>query len=264
MLGYTLHMAGRLDEALPMHLKAAEFQEMAPVATYNVACVHSLKGDKDKAFEWLEKAVALGFGNAEQLAGDTDFDNIRNDPRFTKIAESVQTRVQAFVATTARKSSRLAYFGAKGSPGQVVVDYGPVAWKSNYDQQIDEPKLVGRKWRLGSDYWTTLDNSVSLQLGGVEIPAGYWFLTLTNKGERKFVLTVHDAANAKEQRIDPFRAERLTGGVEVPLKYQSSEKTAANLEIAIRMLAGDRTKGGLQIRFGGHELSAELQVLLPQ
>jgi tetratricopeptide (TPR) repeat protein len=104
MLGYSLHAAGKLDEALKIHLKAAEFADVAPVATYNVACVHSLKGDKDKAFEWLGKAVALGFGDGAQLANDTDFDNIRDDPRFKKLADSMRARARA--SPTSRPRAR--------------------------------------------------------------------------------------------------------------------------------------------------------------
>jgi tetratricopeptide repeat protein len=260
MLGYSLHAAGKLDEALKIHLKATEFPDVAPVATYNVACVHSLKGDKDKAFEWLGKAVALGFGDGAQLANDSDFDNIRDDPRFKKIADAMGKSVQAFVVTTGRKSARVAYFAAKGSPGQIAIDYSPIPWRATYDQQIESPKLIGRKWRFGSDFWTTLDTSMPLSIAGVEIPAGYWYLTL----EHKFVLGVHDPAAVRKQHLDPFQCERLQGGIEVPLAHATSEKVADVLEVAIALEKTERTKGSLRVRFGGHELTADVKIGLEQ
>ena len=84
-LGYTLHMDGKLDEALKAHKKAAEFDQFAPVATYNVACVYSLQKKTDQAIKALEKAIKLGFNNVDQIEDDSDMDNIRKDKRFVKI-----------------------------------------------------------------------------------------------------------------------------------------------------------------------------------
>jgi tetratricopeptide (TPR) repeat protein len=264
MLGYSLHAAGKLDEALKYHLKATEFQDVAPVATYNVACVHSLKGDKDKAFEWLGKAVTMGFGDGAQLQGDSDFDNIRDDPRFKKIADSLGKSMQAFVVTTPRKSARVAYFAAKGSPGQIAIDYSPIEWRATYDQHLASPKFTGKKWRFGSDFWTTLDNSMPMVVGGVEIPAGYWYLTLEHKGDKQFVLGVHDPVAVRKQRLDPFKAELLQGGIEVPLAHTAVDEAAGNLEIAILLDKGERTKGKLRVRFGGHELAAGVKIGVEQ
>ena len=67
MLGYSLHSAGKLDEALPIHQKATEFPAVAPVAAYNAACVYALQGKADDAFLWLDKAIGFGFDQPEQL-----------------------------------------------------------------------------------------------------------------------------------------------------------------------------------------------------
>ena len=260
LLGYCLHAQKRLDEALPIHLKAAEFKEVAPVATYNVACVYSLKGDKDKAIEWLQKAIALGFNDAAQLAGDTDFDGMRDDPRLQKLAANLGTGVQVFQPTTNRHSARLAYFGGKGSPGQIAIDYAVLEWQDRFEQALASPKFVGKKWRFGSDFWTTMDNSMPLRIGGVEIPAGYWYLTLEHRGEHKFVLGVHDPVEVRKLHVDPFRAELVTGGIEVPLHYMAAKEPHKELEIGISMPLGEQQKGTFAVGFGGHELSADVVV----
>lgn len=89
-LGFSLHSAGNLTDALPCHLMAAEFAQTAPIASYNVACVYSLRNKADKAFKWLEKARELGFNNRSQIDGDSDLDNIRKDPRFEEYLKSLE------------------------------------------------------------------------------------------------------------------------------------------------------------------------------
>jgi hypothetical protein len=101
-------------------------------------------------------------------------------------------------------------------------------------------------------------------IGGVEIPAGYWYLTLEHKGGLEFVLGVHDPVEVRKQHLDPFKADQLKGGIAVPMKHASCEKTAETLEVGIALDKGERTKGALRVRFGGHELSAEVKIGLEQ
>jgi putative intracellular protease/amidase len=84
-LGYALHALGKLDEALAAHQKAAEFPATKVKGTYNVACVHAMKGNKDEAFEWLRRAVDAGFKEADHLRQDEDLASLRDDPRFARM-----------------------------------------------------------------------------------------------------------------------------------------------------------------------------------
>lgn len=170
--------------------------------------------------------------------------------------------VQAYTPTTERRSARVAFFSQKGSPGQLCIDYGPVAWKAEYDKAIDSPKLVGKKWRLGCDFWTTLDSSLDLQIGGVLVPAGYYYLTATSLGGGKFVLGVHDAAAVKQQHLDAYVADQIEGGIEVPLSHAAADDVADQLRIAIELVDGKHTEGALKIHFGGHELTAPVKIKL--
>lgn len=264
MLGYSLHAGGKLDEALPAHLEAAKFPTTAGPASYNVACVHALQGRADEAFTWLDKAVERGFDDVELLAKDTDLASLREDPRFTKLTEALKAtpsaRMMAFAQTTERRSSRVAWFGAKGSPGQISLDYAPVAWNDEYEAAVGTDKLKGRKWRLGADFWTTLDNSMPLVLGEVAVPAGYWYLTLEQRDAETFVLALHDPVEVKKQKLDPVFADRLQGGIEVPLAHATGGEKAEQLEIRIAPVGRSRTQGSLTIRYGGHELSAPVQM----
>ena len=63
-------------------------------AMYNLACVYSLMGEKEKAIEWLTKTVgapkmvlpAINFN-------DPDLSNIRDDARFKELAEKVDRTI---------------------------------------------------------------------------------------------------------------------------------------------------------------------------
>lgn len=84
-LGYALHGSGDLEAALKMHTKATNFAGVAPVATYNIACVHSLNGNKDEAMTHLEKSVEMGFVRLDALKNDPDLANVREEERFEKL-----------------------------------------------------------------------------------------------------------------------------------------------------------------------------------
>jgi hypothetical protein len=90
MLGYSLHMAGRLDEAHDMHLEATAFPAFAALAHYNHGCVHALRNEKDAAFVAIARAREAGFGNLEQLETDGDMDNLRDDARFAQLLLDLQ------------------------------------------------------------------------------------------------------------------------------------------------------------------------------
>jgi Flp pilus assembly protein TadD len=93
MLGFVLHSGGKIDEALPAHLKASEFPDVAPTAAYNAACAYARKGDKDKAIEWLQKAVGFGFARPEVAEVDSDLASLRGDPRFQALIDDLKRQV---------------------------------------------------------------------------------------------------------------------------------------------------------------------------
>ena len=49
---------------------------------YNIAYVYAFRGDADKAFEWLDKAVQYQDPGLSQIVGENLFDNIHSDPRW--------------------------------------------------------------------------------------------------------------------------------------------------------------------------------------
>lgn len=56
---------------------------------YSIACCYALLGEKEKALEWLEKALKLGFRDLKQVQTDTDFESLRNNPKYRELAALV-------------------------------------------------------------------------------------------------------------------------------------------------------------------------------
>lgn len=264
-LGYSLHMIGKLDAALPAHIKAAGFQETAGIASYNAACAYSLKNEPDKAFEWLDKAIASGFAALNYLDSDTDLENIKKDPRFAKIKKELAAndRQQAFVATTPRASTRLAFFGQAGSAGQIAIDYGQPAWREDFGAAVESKRYVGQRWRLGQDYWTTWDSSCDVTLAGTPIKAGQYYLTMKQNADGSYVLEFLDAAAARAAKLDASMAARYSGPLTVvPLAAEKTDTLAKQLQFQIAHEADGR--GTLSIHFGNHKASAPLVVDMPK
>jgi tetratricopeptide (TPR) repeat protein len=265
-LGYSLHMSGKLDEALEAHLKTATFPRQKALGLYNAGCAYALKKDKEKAFDYLTQASAAGFGQLETLVGDTDLTSLHDDPRWEKLVAAVKAAppsMQAFAQPGERQASRVVWFSSAGAPA-AALSYGVVAWKDGYAEQIKSPKLENKRWRLGRDFWTTLDTSVPMSFGAVTLAPGYYYLTLEKKSSGDFVLAFIDAAEVRKQKLDAFMAHRTKGGVEVTLKHEDTKDSAAKLDIALSLDRDDQTKGAITIKFGPHRLSAPITFQLAE
>jgi len=77
------------EEALDWMAKAISIEPNETKVLYNAACIYSLLGELDLALEYFEKAVKSGYASREWIENDTDFDQIRDHPRFKKILEEL-------------------------------------------------------------------------------------------------------------------------------------------------------------------------------
>ncbi|HUV36882.1 MAG TPA: class I SAM-dependent methyltransferase [Patescibacteria group bacterium] len=75
----ALELAKRIDEVVaPQHWDNL----------YNIACIHALRGDKPKAYEYLYKAVDTGFWNARQMMEDEDLASLKGEDLHRQLARS--------------------------------------------------------------------------------------------------------------------------------------------------------------------------------
>lgn len=69
------------QEEIKIHfMKAYELEN--ETGLYNLACLYSLLDEKEEAFKWFEKTMQIPIYTRESIESDSDFDNLRQDPRF--------------------------------------------------------------------------------------------------------------------------------------------------------------------------------------
>lgn len=86
-LGWCLKRTGRLDGAIEVLKRAVETEGEVPILCYNLACYFSLKKRRAVSLRLLERAIELDERFRALAAGESDFDNIRDDPGFASLAE---------------------------------------------------------------------------------------------------------------------------------------------------------------------------------
>ncbi len=85
--GMTYAKLKKYNEAISDYNRSLELNPNDAVTQYNLACLFSLWGKANDAIAYLEKAIDRDKKYREDSKTDTDFDNIREDPRFKKLIE---------------------------------------------------------------------------------------------------------------------------------------------------------------------------------
>jgi serine/threonine-protein kinase len=82
MLAHAYAVAGKRDEALKILNELKESAKHQYVSAVHFAVIYTGLGDKDRAFEYLEKAYEERAQNLLQLRNRPMFDSLRMDPRY--------------------------------------------------------------------------------------------------------------------------------------------------------------------------------------
>jgi DNA-binding winged helix-turn-helix (wHTH) protein/tetratricopeptide (TPR) repeat protein len=90
-LGYSYGISGRRAEALKTLDELTELSHRRYVSPYDVAMIDVALGDKDAAFDWLQRAVAERSSQLVSLnwEGKDRLRSIRSDPRFDDLVRRV-------------------------------------------------------------------------------------------------------------------------------------------------------------------------------
>ena len=88
-LAYAYALAGRKNDAEGMLAKLNELSNKQHVHPDLVAGVYAGLGQKQEAFEWLEKAYQVHGRDLLELKYDPHFTNLRSDPRFIDLVRRI-------------------------------------------------------------------------------------------------------------------------------------------------------------------------------
>jgi len=83
--GYKKILGELCQKAIATYQKTLAENPNDANALYNGACAYSLSGDKEKAVEFLKKAVEAGFKDFAHIEKDTDLNAIRNEAGYKEL-----------------------------------------------------------------------------------------------------------------------------------------------------------------------------------
>ena len=162
----------------------------------------------------------------------------------------------AFVQLEPRAMTRVAFFGQTGLAGEYSIQYGKPAWKTAYDAGFEKMTL-GKRIRLGKDWWTTLESFSALTFGGkTELAEGEYFLCLECSDKGAWSLIALDPAPLRKSHTDAFATAKTTGGTAIPLTYETVAEEEPELKIQFLQPEGKPREQTLEIRFGKHRLTS--------
>jgi hypothetical protein len=100
VLGYASLKAKDPDAAIAAYGRSLELEPGFPQAMYNLAVGHALKGDREKAFDWLAKTAATRKVDMTQIEADEDLKSLRDDARFRALLPTPEEFAHPFVEPT--------------------------------------------------------------------------------------------------------------------------------------------------------------------
>jgi tetratricopeptide (TPR) repeat protein len=89
LLGHVSAATGRRDEALKILDQLNQISKQRFVKAYGFAVVYAGLGEKDQAFQWLEKSYQDREPRITRIKVDPLLDNLHSDPRFADLVRRV-------------------------------------------------------------------------------------------------------------------------------------------------------------------------------
>jgi len=88
-LGHVYAVSGQRGEAQKVLDQLREESKHKYVSPFDIARIHEGLGEKERTFEWLERAYAERDSNIIGLKVDQQFDQLHSDPRFADLLRRV-------------------------------------------------------------------------------------------------------------------------------------------------------------------------------
>lgn len=183
-------------------------------------------------------------------------------------AQKARPKIGAFGSDSpARGTTRVGYWNNEKNmgAGQFAIDYGRPVWRKEYEDTANFDKMTkGKVYRLGSNFWTTLDTDMPLTIAGKTIPAGLWYLGLHRSADGAvWSLVFIDPAKARAAHVDASEIERAPIAYKAPMTIDQSGEPKDKLTIDLLFSKPNLDKVTLKIGWGKIQLSAPIQVPMP-
>ncbi len=163
-----------------------------------------------------------------------------------------------------RGSTRLSYFNRskKSFEGQFFVNYGRPVWKAALGDQAKFDEMTkGKVWRVGTDYWTTLDNGLPIRMGGKDIPLGLWYLGIHRSEDgASWSLVFVDPVKARQKPFDASGINRAPVEFKVPMTFERSGQIQEKLTMVLSAPKEDPKNATLKISWGNFILKTAIQI----
>src|SRR5262245_41350437 len=88
-LGHTYAVSGQVEEARQIIAELQALARQRYVSPYEIATIFAGLGEQDQSFEWLARACEERAGRLFFLRVDPYWDNLRPNPRFADLLQSV-------------------------------------------------------------------------------------------------------------------------------------------------------------------------------
>lgn len=163
-----------------------------------------------------------------------------------------------------RGSARILYWDTKANTafGQFAIDYGRPVWKKDYDDPSNFDKLTkGKIYRLGSNFWTSLDTQLPLRILSVNVAPGHYYLGLARSSNGgKWSLVFIDSAKSRAMHLDAFQIERAPVLFQIPMTVEPVASASEKLTITLSYPKEKPKQATLWIAWGKLQLSAPVEI----
>lgn len=163
-----------------------------------------------------------------------------------------------------RGSARVLYWddAANAAAGQFAINYGRPVWKSVYEDQAKFDGMTkGKVWRLGSNYWTTLNTDLPLEISGKRVAPGSYYLGLMRSADgSQWSLAFIDIPPARKVHLDAFDIHKAHVSFLAPMTTEKPDSKAEKLTITLAYPKDNLRNVTMRIAWGTLALSAPVKV----
>lgn len=155
---------------------------------------------------------------------------------------------------------------ADSAAGQFAINYGRPVWKKDYEDAAKFDSLTkGKIYRLGSNFWTSLDTCLPLKVSGRKVPVGEYYLGLRRSEDgSKWSLAFIDPAGVRGAHLDAFQIQKAKVMFEAPMSQGKAGSKAERLTLTFSYPKENPKKVTLRVAWGDLALEAPVEVALAE